>query len=474
MLASGEVELHFGDLTLLADQLQLNTSTYEVMAEGNVTIQFPSEIVVCQRLIYNLRTKEGQLQQVQALARPSLLFGAQQIIRSADNQYDLKKAWLTTCTQSVPRWSFLFSRASLRPEDYVSMTQAVFRIKKLPLLYVPYLRYPLKDRATGFLFPQIGYNRMKGLSVSQSFYWSIARNMDATLSADFYSEKGFGAGLEYRYLFSGGSRGEASAYVFLFKKDSEGRRPEPAYILRLNHQQNFFYGFKLTAQVDYSSSFNFLREFENNFSTATVNNRSYQLNLSRSWAHFNFNLRSSRFETYFPQTGQSITSAYLPQFSFNLLKYQLWTSTYLSFDSGLSNWQYNWKSQATEGSYQLGNAYFRPTLSFPLRPADWLNLTINAGGNLVCYFQSYESGTSNRLSRPLLTSQARLGFNLEGPFFYRIYFKQQEPYLKHLLVPFVSYLFDSPLSEETLSRIISPFGVFRNNDLRFGLTQHFL
>ena len=474
VLASGAVELHYRDLTLLADRIQLNTSTYEVLAEGSVTIQLPSEVVVCERLIYNLRTKEGQLQQVQAIARPTLLFGAQQIIRSADNKYDLEEAWLTTCTQPVPRWSFHFSKASLKPEEYVSMRQAVFRIKKLPLLYAPYLRYPLKDRATGFLFPQIGYNRVKGLSLSQSFYWSIARNMDATISVDFYSRKGLGSGLEYRYLFYGGTKGEISAYVFFFRKDPESVRPKPAYLIRFNHQQNFIHGFKLVAQVDYSSSFNFLREYESNYSLATVNNRSYQLNLSRSWAHFNLNLRSSRFETYFPQTGQSVTSAYLPQFSFNLLNYQIWPSTYLSFDSGVSNWQYSWKSPSGENNYELGNAYFRPGLSLALRPAHWANLTINAGGNFICYFQSYEEGTSNLLSRPLLTSQARLGLNLEGPFIYRIYFRHGEPHLKHLIAPFVSYLFDSALSEELLSRLVSPFGIFRNNDLKFGLTQHFL
>lgn len=201
------------------------------------------------------------------------------------------------------------------------MKQAVFRVKKLPLLYIPYLRYPLKDRATGFLFPKVGFNRVKGLAISQSFYWALAPNMDATLTADFYSRKGTGAGLEYRYLFPGGTRGEVSGYLFLFRREEAGQRPSPAYLLRLNHAQALPLGFQLTGQADYSSSFNFLREFENNFSAATVSNRSYQLGLSRSWSYFNLNLRTSRFESYFPQTGQSVLTAYLPQASFNLLKY---------------------------------------------------------------------------------------------------------------------------------------------------------
>ena len=473
-LASGEVELRFGSLTLLADRLQVNSETYEVVAEGQVTLQLPAEVITCENLFYNLKTGEGRLEGVRAISRPGLLFGAETIEKRAADLYQLEKAWFTTCTQPVPRWCFSFARANLKPEDYVSLQRAVFRIKNLPILYLPYLRYPLKDRATGFLFPRLGFNRIKGLSLSQSFYWALAPNLDATISADFYSKKGTGLGLEYRYLLPAGTRGEASAYLFFFRREEGGERPRPAYILRLNHRQTLPAGFQLTGQTDYSSSFNFLREFDNNFTTATVNNRSYQLSLNRNWSYFNFNLRTSRFESYFPQTGQSVSTAYLPQASFNLLKYRLQPFLYLSFESGLNNWRYSWKTELSDQSYNLGQAYFRPVLSCPLLPADWLNLNLSAGGNFTYYFQSYEPGTAVRSSQPLLTSQARLGLQLEGPVLYRVYFSRGQPYLKHLVVPFLSFSYDTPLSRATLDRIISPFGIFRNNDLKFGLVQHWL
>ncbi len=472
-LAQGEVELRFGQLVLLADRLQVNSESYEVVAEGQVTLQLPSEVVACERLTYNLMTGEGKLEGVRAITRPGIFFGADSIQKSTAGLYRMEKAWFTTCTQPVPRWRFSFSEARLQPEDYISMKQAVFRIKRLPILYIPYLRYPLKERATGFLFPRLGFNRVKGVSLSQSFYWALAPNMDATITADFYSRKGLGAGLEYRYLLPGGTRGEVSGYLF-FPRREETEPSRPAYILRLNHSQVLPLGLRLTGQADYSSSFDFLREFENNFNLATVSNRSCQFGLSRSWSHFNFNLRTARFESYYPQTGQRVITAYLPQASFNLLKYRLLPSVYLSFESGLSNLNYSWKSELEENSYALGQAYFRPVLSLPLAPADWLSLTFNAGGNFIYYFQSYEPGTRIRSSEPLLTSQARLGVNLEGPVIYRIFFRRGQPVLKHLLVPFVSYTYDTPLAREKQDLIIAPFGLFRDNNLKFGLVQHFL
>jgi len=473
-LAEGEVELRFGPLTLLADRLQVNHESYEVVAEGRVTLQLPSEVVACDRLTYNLQTGEGKLEGVRAITRPGIFFGANTIEKRTPGLYRLDRAWFTTCTQPVPRWQFSFSEASLKPEEYITMKQAVFRIKNLPLLYIPYLRYPLKERATGFLFPRVGFNRVKGLSLSESFFWALAPNMDLTFSADFYSRKGIGAGLEYRYLLPGGTRGEASGYLFFPRREEGGERPRPAYILRLNHSQVLPLGFQLTGQADYSSSFNFLREFENNFNLATVSNRSFQLSLSRSWSYFNFNLRTARFESYYPQSGQSVITSYFPQASFNLLKYRMWRSVYLSFESGLSNLNYSWKTESTENSYELGQAYFRPLLSLPLTPADWLNLTFNAGGNFTYYFQSYEPGTRIRGSTPLLTSQARMALSLEGPVIYRVFLRRGQPFMKHLLVPFVSYTYDTPLAQETEDRIIAPFGFFRDNNLKLGLVQHFL
>jgi LPS-assembly protein len=66
------------------------------------------------------------------------------------------------------------------------MWNSVFRIKKIPVFYWPYFRYPLnRERSTGFLMPQAGYTKVKGYFLSGSFYWATARNIDATFSLDY-------------------------------------------------------------------------------------------------------------------------------------------------------------------------------------------------------------------------------------------------------------------------------------------------
>jgi len=84
------------------------------------------------------------------------------------------------------------------------MSNVLFKIKKIPVFYVPYLRYPLTDtgRATGFLFPGIGRSNLRGFFLFNSFYWNIKPNVDLTLGLDYYGKAGIGINEEFRYLFN--------------------------------------------------------------------------------------------------------------------------------------------------------------------------------------------------------------------------------------------------------------------------------
>lgn len=476
VLASGDVELHFRNIVLLAEEIQLNTSTYEVIASGHVTLQHPSEIISCDRLVYNLETHEGKMDNVQSIARPNLLFGANSIVKNTNDLYEMKQGWLTNCTQPVPRWCFSVARANLKPNDFISIWSAFVRIKNVPVFYIPYMRYPLKERATGFLFPKVGFTKVKGLSLSESFYWAIAPNMDATITADFYTNQGVGGGAEFRYILGNETKGEASVYYFrFFKKSNIEDMPEKAHLIRWEHQQALPGGFHLNAEIDYSSSFDFLREFENNFSYGTSGNRSHSVSLSKNWSLFSFNIRTSRFETYFPQTGQSSVSAYLPQVSFNLINLKMFRLLSFSWQSAYINQIYSYtRYDKTTKTYNNGQAFLKPRLQLPTKPFPWLNLNLSAGVNLINYFQTYAPGTTIRVNEPMFVTQKTFECNIEGPSFFKIYFRGNEPYLKHLIEPFLKYSYESSLSADQASRIISPFGFMRDNQVVYGLNQDFI
>jgi LPS-assembly protein len=479
LFASGSVEAHYGDLVLFADRLEIMIKTRDVRAEGNVVLQYPNEVIRADSLTFNPDTSRGLLNKAQGMVQPSMLYQADQLERVDPERYVMNKAWFTSCSQPVPRWQFSCSKATLKKNDFIEMWNSVFRIKGIPVFYLPYLRYPL-ERRTGLLMPQPDYTANKGFEVNQDFYWAMARNMDATLKLSYYSKRGYGLGLDYRYLFADGTAGNLMVRSFFFKKDESGQRPKNAFIVRGHHTQMLPFGFSLVGEADYSSSFDFLREFDNDFNQATVSNRRTQLYMSKAWPLFNFTARASRFETYFPDTGRSILTTYLPQISFNSFKIKLFQPLFLSFSSSFSRWNYGWDNEFDQGTEKrLQSLSFSPFLSLPFSAIPWLTINAALGANLNYYWQRLvpnllqPGGEKTIVDEPFFSRNFVFSLDLVGPVFFRVFpGKDGSARVKHIIEPTVSYRYESPTTGADM--IVTSRGFFRYHQVVYGLTNHVL
>ena len=479
LFASGNVEAHYGDLVLFADRLEIMVKTRDVRAEGNVMLQYPNEVVKADSLTFNPDTSRGLLDKAQGMVQPSMLFQAERLERIDPEKYVLYKAWFTSCSQPVPRWQFTCSKATLKKNDFIEMWNSVFKIKGIPVFYLPYLRYPL-ERRTGFLMPQPDYTANKGFEVNQDFYWAIARNMDATFKLSYYSKKGYGLGLDYRYLFADGTAGNLMLRSFFFKKDESGQQPKNAFIIRGRHNQTLPFGFSLVGEADYSSSFDFLREFDNDFNQATVSNRRTQLYLSKAWPLFSFTARVSRFETHFPDTGRSILTTYLPQLSFDSFKIKLFQPLYFSFSSSFRRWQYGWDNEFDQGTEKrLQSLSFSPFLSLPFSSIPWLTVNAALGSNMNYYWQRLvpnllaPGGEMTIVNEPFFSRNFVLSLDLVGPVFFRVFpGKDGSARVKHIIEPSVSYRYESPTTGADM--IVTSHGFFRYHQVVYGLTNHVL
>jgi LPS-assembly protein len=474
VFASGDVEVHYREFRIFADRVEYNIATKDVLAEGNVVAQSEGQVIRAERALFNLETGRGRVEKASGIVQPSILFEAETVERKSEDLYSLKKGRVTACAQPNPRWSFSLSRANLKKEDYLEMWDAVVRVKSIPVLYLPYLRYPLRERATGFLLPRIGFGGQNGLAVSQSFYWAIAPNMDATVGVDLYLSRGLGAGLEYRYLFPGGTKGDLNLYYFIPKRGAADAQPGNSSIVRLNHTQALPLGFTLVANVDYQTSFSFLREFDNDFQRALVYNRTSQAYLSRSWRRFNLSARVSRFETYFSELGDSNVTTSLPQLTFNVFKTKLFSPLYFSLNTSLTRWQYGWRSQYEAGTERRSTRLaVSPTLSLPFASVPWLTATTSITANLNYYGQSFDPGTGEVVDKPLFTPNFVIGFEVTGPVLYRLFYgRDGRAKLKNIIEPYVNYTYDSPVSQA--GRVVTAYGYFRYHQVSYGVTSRFL
>jgi lipopolysaccharide assembly outer membrane protein LptD (OstA) len=476
IFASGNVEVHYKDSKLFADEVDINTETKDVFAKGNVVIQVPGQVVSADSVFYNLDSHQGKYEHVNGMIQPDIFYQAAEVEQKDQDTFELTKARLTSCTQPTPRWKFSCARGNFKKDDYVEMWNSVFSIKKIPVFYMPYFRYPLnRERSTGFLMPQVGYTGVKGFFYGQSFYWAMARNLDASFNLDYYSAKGVGGGLEYRYLFRDGTGGEAKVYYFLFKPSAREGDETGASIVRFNHNQPLPADFRFVANIDYQTSIDFLRQFDNNFKRASISNFKSEAYISRAWSYYNFSLRGSRFETFFRSVDNSIITYYQPQLTLNSFKIKLFSPLYFSFSSGLSSWKYGWKNEYDAGTEKYyTNASFSPTLSLPFSSIPWLTVNMSLGSNFVYYAQSYAPNSHTIINDPLFQSSYGVDIDWTGPVFYRIYQSVQgTTKVKHLIEPRVRYQYDSPVADP--ERTITPYGYFfRYHQLTYGLTNRIL
>src|SRR6185503_18618459 len=120
-----------------------------------------------------------------------------EIKKVGPRSFTIFEGTMTACEGEDPAWSFSLKRGSVTLEDYARLHGVVFRFLGVPLLYSPYIIWPaLKDRASGFLVPGLGYNSRRGGYLGLSYYWAIGRSADATFSADYYTKKFYGLGTE--------------------------------------------------------------------------------------------------------------------------------------------------------------------------------------------------------------------------------------------------------------------------------------
>ncbi len=108
----------------------------------------------------------------------------------------------STCPPGDMDWVLEAAQVELdRASGQGRAHDAVVRFKDLPILYAPYLRFPIDERRqSGLLAPRLGNSDISGVNFQLPYYWNIAPDRDATLILGFYSRRGLKFGGEYRYL----------------------------------------------------------------------------------------------------------------------------------------------------------------------------------------------------------------------------------------------------------------------------------
>src|SRR5690606_26878801 len=203
---TGNVALRRGDQYLGTDQLTYNMETGHYIATGSVRYQDAGMRLVAEEAEgsqvddrHNIRNVSYQL-----VSRRGN--GGAEHIELQGSLGSLYGATYSTCPPEDRSWELRARRIDVDTAEGMGVAHnAVLRVGKVPVLYVPWFPFPVDDRRrTGLLYPGIGSSGRNGFDYRQPIYLNLAPNYDMTLTPRIMTKRGFQLGTQFRYLVEGG------------------------------------------------------------------------------------------------------------------------------------------------------------------------------------------------------------------------------------------------------------------------------
>jgi len=209
--ATGNVKIDAQNFYITGDYVLFSVSEEKIEAHGNIFYSDHSINFRAEELYINTREKTGLLKHGSIyIPQDNIIIQAEEIERISENTFIAKNASYTTCTcTGTPTWSITSGSFKVEVGKIAYAKNLFFRIKGTPVLYLPAGTFPAKtDRETGFLMPHLTYLGRDGFIFVLPFYIVLSRNSDLTLAPLYYSKRGAGGKLNFRYVNSPTEKGE--------------------------------------------------------------------------------------------------------------------------------------------------------------------------------------------------------------------------------------------------------------------------
>ncbi|MGH8597108.1 MAG: LPS-assembly protein LptD, partial [Gammaproteobacteria bacterium] len=171
---AGEAELVQEGAAIKAEEITYDQQTEAGTAEGDVFIWDDSCLWRGERALFDLGARRTRLDHGNYWLIDRQGRGAAGSIRN-DNQANITRLIdvdYTTCPRNAEAWKFSASKIKLdHDEDRGYATNALLKVRGIPIFYFPYFNFPLSGKRTsGFLIPTVGTSNESGLDIQIPYY----------------------------------------------------------------------------------------------------------------------------------------------------------------------------------------------------------------------------------------------------------------------------------------------------------------
>jgi len=501
-IGQGNVNITKKNKNLNADYVRFNQNTMDVFAKGHVVMTVGENIITGTSMDMNLESETGTIYNGTIFIDENHFFiTGDKIQKVGKDSYAADKASVSTCDGDSPAWKITGRNLKVTVEGYGFVNHAALWAKKVPVLYTPFLVFPVKlKRQTGLLAPQFGYSDRKGGVYIQPFYWAINESSDATFYSYYMGFRGEKLGLEYRYVMDEQSKGTLMADYLDDRQVDDGspgsekwgyagdgvlRPNSDRYWFRMKHDQALPQGFFARLDIDVVSDQDYLHEFKEGY-TGFDETEAYYLNefgrgfdayddpvrlnrfnVNKNWFLYSLNAELRWYDDVIKRRQEEVdtTLQRLPTITFNGSKQSISTSPFY-FDLA-SEYTYFYSEDGPRNHrmdiyprfylpYSFGS-YFTVEPSVGLRETVW-------------HFdkQEYSSSDKNTLTREMydikvdLSSEVYHVFNIEGKRVERI---------KHTIRPQIIYDYIPEKDQSELPSLDSIDRIARLSLITYSLTN---
>ncbi|RLA80520.1 MAG: hypothetical protein DRG33_02235 [Deltaproteobacteria bacterium] len=363
----GNVRAWYGGAYFEAQRVLYWIEDHYLVAEGDVLLKEGGDILRAGRAELDTETKEGVLYDARIfLKRRHFHITGRKVEKLGERRYRIEEATLTSCDDSPPSWKFTCRRLDVEVEGFAKGWWPGFRVKDVPLLYLPWATFPVKrERQTGFLIPSISFSNRYGPIVTLPFFWAISKDQDATFYLTRHGDargRGFKGGVEYRFARSTTSQG--SFRLFWLRDQVEG---EYRWALFSDQRHLLPGGIKLLADVNLVSDKDYPSDFEEDLGEEVLidarskNQMESTLHLWKGWGWGEASLEFSYFRDLEVDDNDA-TLQRLPKATFEIYKRPLGKTPLKGELQGEA--VHFWRQEGVRG----GRFEIRPKVSLPMAP----------------------------------------------------------------------------------------------------------
>lgn len=200
-IAQGNVTAYKGNQSLFADWLIYDQAHDRVTAGDNISMVRQYDSVSGKWADYYMDLQTGTFKQATVYySKDELTASGQQIDILDANHMNVSQGYFTGCDPNDPAW---YIKSNQMTFDYQNSEgtarNPTMYFESIPIFTSPYMSFPLGQRKSGWLTPNIGGTNTSGFMVSDPFYWNMAPNYDMTITPYIWANQGFMVADEFRY-----------------------------------------------------------------------------------------------------------------------------------------------------------------------------------------------------------------------------------------------------------------------------------